>query len=139
MQRVLTFIFLFGTVLPLGAGCRLLSFGDDEASEVKSTGPSTLIATIPNGVLTSRTKIANSWKFEVRQQLHFAVAQLSSLGAVADLNQLEVSIDEAKVTHSGGVARVPYAARMIVTWPYGQKWPIAHDLKLPSQSLDMSH
>lgn len=101
--------------------------------EFSSAHSIALDGVIDNGTIYTSTTNPFLVKNEIREQLRFSVGHLNGNNGVADLNRLEISVQETEKNARGDLNRVSFAAKLFVAWPVEVAIPTIYTMTLPSQ------
>jgi len=86
---------------------------------------------ITNGVIFSTTRNDASIERQIRAQLQYMTGQLNGINGGADLNRLQLTINE-KIPGADGVYEVHYAAKVLLAWRRDLALPETYELIMPA-------
>ncbi len=87
---------------------------------------------ITNGVIRSSTTNNGSIERQIRSQLQYMTGQLNGINGGADLNRLQLTINE-KIPQEDGSFEVHYAAKVLIAWRRDLALPETYELVVPAQ------
>lgn len=110
-----------------------LSQSSTSTPEFSSAHSIALDGVVTNGVMYTSTTNPILIKNEIREQLQFTMGHLNGNNGVADLNRLEISVQETEENAKGELNRVTYAAKLFVAWPVEAAIPTKYTMTMPAQ------
>ncbi|WP_141733439.1 hypothetical protein [Oligoflexus tunisiensis] len=87
---------------------------------------------ITNGVIRTTATSDSTITRQIRSQLNYMTGQLNGISGGADLNRLELTINE-KIPQADGSFEVHYAAKVLVAWRRDRTLPDSYELILPAR------
>jgi hypothetical protein len=86
---------------------------------------------ISNGVIRTRSTSNASIERQIRAQLQYMTGQLNGINGGADLNRLQLTINE-KIPEGDGTFEVHYAAKVLIAWRRDLALPENYELVMPA-------
>jgi hypothetical protein len=86
---------------------------------------------ISNGVIRTRSTSNASIERQIRSQLQYMTGQLNGINGGADLNRLQLTINE-KIPAGDGSFEVHYAAKVLIAWRRDLALPESYELVVPA-------
>jgi hypothetical protein len=87
---------------------------------------------ISNGVIHTTATSDSSVERQIRAQLQYMTGQLNGINGGADLNRLQLTINE-KIRQEDGSFEVHYAAKVLIAWRRDLAMPETYELIVPAQ------
>jgi hypothetical protein len=87
---------------------------------------------ISNGVILTNASTDSGIERQIRSQLQYMTGQLNGINGGADLNRLQLTINE-KIPRDDGSYEVHYAARVLIAWRRDLALPETYELVMPAQ------
>jgi len=86
---------------------------------------------VSNGVIFTRSRSNAAIDRQIRTQFKYLTGQLNGINGGADLNRLQISINE-KIPGENGLTEVHYAAKVLVAWQKDLTLPSSYEVILPA-------
>ncbi len=87
---------------------------------------------ITNGIIHTRSTSDSAIERQIQAQLQYMTGQLNGINGGADLNRLQLTINE-KIPEADGSFEVHYAAKVLIAWRRDLALPESYELILPAR------